>query len=93
MNKLWNNHMHCEFSGDSDAPMKDMIEESIICKMGGITFLFANFKQFSGIGTFRAPDNQHPIRFGCDLPRLLLSFMSSATNRIHNGYIIIIFFD
>ena len=38
MNKLWNNHMHCEFSGDSDAPMKDMIEESIRCKMGGITF-------------------------------------------------------
>ncbi len=38
MNKLWNNHMHCEFSGDSEAPMKDMIEESIKANMYGITF-------------------------------------------------------
>ena len=38
MNKLWNNHMHCEFSGDSTAPMKDMIEMSVNEGMAGITF-------------------------------------------------------
>ncbi len=38
MNKLWNNHMHCYFSGDSDTPMKDMIEGSVDNNMAGITF-------------------------------------------------------
>ena len=37
MNKLWNNHMHCEFSGDSDTPMEDMITSSIKAGMYGIT--------------------------------------------------------
>lgn len=38
MNKLWNNHMHCYFSGDSETPMKDMIEGSVNNNMVGITF-------------------------------------------------------
>ena len=38
MNKLYNNHMHCYFSGDSEAPMVDMIETSIDNNLAGITF-------------------------------------------------------
>ena len=38
MQKLWNNHMHCCFSGDSDTPMEDMIKQSINDNMAGITF-------------------------------------------------------
>lgn len=37
MTKLWNTHMHTSFSGDSDAPMQDMIEQSITDNMCGIT--------------------------------------------------------
>ena len=37
MNKLWNNHMHTSFSGDSDARMQDMILTSIDEGLAGIT--------------------------------------------------------
>lgn len=38
MNKLWNNHLHTSFSGDSNTPMRDMINESIASDLKGITF-------------------------------------------------------
>ncbi len=38
MNKLWNNHMHTEFSGDSTTPMEDMMKASYESSLIGITF-------------------------------------------------------
>ena len=37
MSRLWNNHMHTAFSGDSEAPMRDMIEQSMRDGLMGIT--------------------------------------------------------
>ena len=36
--KLWDNHMHCHFSGDSDADPLDMIEKARQLGLSGITF-------------------------------------------------------
>lgn len=36
--KLWDLHMHSQFSGDSDSPQEDMIQAAIAKKLGGICF-------------------------------------------------------
>ena len=36
--KLWDNHKHCHFSGDSDADPLDMIEKARQLGLSGITF-------------------------------------------------------
>lgn len=35
---LWDAHMHCHFSGDSDAPAEDMIQAAISKNLAGICF-------------------------------------------------------
>ena len=35
---LWDCHMHSSFSGDSETPMRDMIEKAISLGLSGITF-------------------------------------------------------
>ena len=36
--KLWDNHMHCHFSGDSKANPVDMVNHAKQCGLAGITF-------------------------------------------------------
>lgn len=75
MKKLWNNHMHSEFSGDSDAPMKDMIEKSIEDNMYGITFT-----------DHLDLDYYHdPHRFDLDIDNYKKCYDSITNNKLYNS--------
>lgn len=75
MNRLWNNHMHCEFSGDSDALMKDMIEKSIEDNMGGITFT-----DHLDLDYYSAPH-----RFDLDIDSYRKCYDSLTDNSLYNN--------
>ncbi len=64
--KLWDMHMHSQFSGDSDAPQEDMILTAIDAGLGGICFTDHLDIDYP----------EHPLLFQLDLPNYVASVLA-----------------
>lgn len=80
MNALWDNHMHCNFSGDCTAPAEDMIDAAQKCGLRGITFTDHLDLDYQ----------EHPGLFDLDLPNYETQILA-LSQRFHTPSFTILF--